>query len=220
MISGYNNWDRISSLRKEWAKKNPGGNWDEEFKRIIPQPELYKDKFVLISRGYYSAVNPRAVGISEEEWNDISVKIRMGHEYTHYFTKRVLLSMRNNALDEILADFAGIVYAAGEYKPDWFFTFMGLENYPNYRDGGRLQNYISSPPLSPASFKILQALVKKAVSNIAEFTKQQSIQLKQNIFKVILTLSCFTLEELASANTLDILTAKYNDINSRWRNYI
>ena len=219
MISGYNNWDRISSLRKEWVKKNPPASWDEEFKRIIPEAELYKDKFVLVSRGYYSAVNPKAVGLSEEEWNDISAKIRMGHEYTHYFTKRVLLSMRNNALDEILADFSGIVYAAGEYKPDWFFTFMGLENYPNYRDGGRLQNYINSPPLSPAAFKILQTLVKRAVVNIDEFTKKQSFQLKKNIFKVILTLACFTLEELSSTHALHILTAKYNDINSRWRNY-
>jgi hypothetical protein len=48
----------------------------------------------------------------------------------------------NNALkDELIADTMGIVEAFGEYRRDLFLQFMGLENYPDYRWGGRLQNY-------------------------------------------------------------------------------
>lgn len=44
-------------------------------------------------------------------------------------------------LDELIADYAGIVAAWGRYRADWFLRFVGLEDYPRYREGGRLQNY-------------------------------------------------------------------------------
>ena len=70
----------------------------------------------------------------------------MEHECAHYLTKRVTGSMSNNLLDELLADYVGIVAAAGTYRGDWALEFLGLEDYPAYRNGARLQNYRGSPP--------------------------------------------------------------------------
>lgn len=74
--------------------------------------------------------------------------------------------MRNNMRDELIADYQGIVAAnGGRYRADWFLRFIGLEAFPEYRQGGRLQNYRGQPPLSDGAFKILQVLVKDAAEN-------------------------------------------------------
>ena len=46
--------------------------------------------------------------------------------------------MRNNLHDELIADYAGITAAIGHYRAAWFLRFLGLEDYPTYRPGGRL----------------------------------------------------------------------------------
>ena len=74
--------------------------------------------------------------------------------------------MRNNLLDELVADFMGITAAAGRYRADWFLRFMGLESFPAYREGGRLQNYRGRPPLSEGAFGVLRALMKDIAENL------------------------------------------------------
>ena len=100
------------------------------------------------------------------EWRRTSTTIRLEHECTHYFTLRVFGSMRNNLLDELIADYMGITAAAGRYRADWFLRFMGLESFPAYREGGRLQNYRGQPPLSEGAFGVLGALVKDIAENL------------------------------------------------------
>ena len=109
--------------------------------------------------------------------------------------------MRNNLLDELIADYRGIVAAIGKYRADWFLHFIGLESFPNYREGGRLQNYRGEPPLSEGSFKILQALVIRAAKNLEDFDKQFShcSRALTDQVAILLTLSKLTLEELANA---------------------
>ncbi len=79
--------------------------------------------------------------------------------------------MQNNLLDELIADYQGIVAAVGHYRADWFLRFVGLESFPNYREDGRLQNYRGQPPLSNQAFKILQALVVAAAQNLEQFDR-------------------------------------------------
>jgi hypothetical protein len=52
-----------------------------------------------------------------------------------YFTRRVFGSMRNNMLDELIADYIGIIEAMGTYQADWFLRFVGLEDFPMVRGG-------------------------------------------------------------------------------------
>lgn len=98
-------------------------------------------RVILLSDGWYSAVLPEAVGLTDPEWKEKSLVLRRTHELAHYYTLRALGFMNNALKDELIADTMGIIEAFGEYRRDLFLRFMGLENYPEYRWGGRLQNY-------------------------------------------------------------------------------
>jgi hypothetical protein len=204
IVSGFNNWDRIHSLRQQWSARNSGNcsesSWAAEFQRIIPQKELYQDRFIILSDGPYSDVSARDMGLKEPQWQRLSLTIRLEHECTHYFTRRLFDSMRNNMLDELIADYRGIVAATGYYRADWFLRFLGLESFPNYREGGRLQNYRGQPPLSDGAFKILQALAIAAAENLERFDAEYADKLRDSNIQplMLMGLTYLTLEELAS----------------------
>ncbi len=169
MVAGFNNWDRIREYRRRWEEE--GGDrseaaWQDEFRRLVPRKGLYQDRFLILSTGPYSNVAAGEIGLSDPAWRRISTTIRLEHECTHYFTLRVFGSMRNNLLDEIIADYMGITAAAGRYRADWFLRFMGLESFPVHREGGRLQNYRGRPPLSEGAFGVLRALMKDIAENL------------------------------------------------------
>lgn len=202
IVAGFNNWDRIRRYRRQWEAKNSDNSevkWKAEFRAIVPQKQLYQDKFIILSGGCYSNVSATDIGLDELEWRGLSLTIRLEHECTHYLTRRLFNSMRNNLLDELIADYKGIVAAYGHYRADWFLRFMGLESL-RYREGGRLQNYRGQPSLSDQAFKILQALVKNAAINLQKFDTQYSDKLRtvngQTV--MLMALTCLTLEELAS----------------------
>lgn len=219
MVAGYNNWDRIANLRKQWESNFElsgfnltSASWSQEFRRIIPQKHLYQDRFIILSPGEYSAVSAEAIGLSEKEWLNLSLKIRLEHECTHYFTRRAFSCMQNNLLDEVIADFMGLVSATGTYRADWFLRFVGLECFPKYRSGGRLENYQGDPPLSDEAFPVLQALVYSAAKNLQQYQNLLNItfhhdhregQLAHAI--ALITLTSLTLEELASEKALTLL---------------
>jgi hypothetical protein len=203
MVSGLNNWDRVRQYRQQWEDQNPtncsSASWAEEFGRLIPQKELYQDRFIILSDGPYSNVPASDVGLNEPEWRCLSLTIRLEHECTHYFTHRLFNSMRNNLLDELIADYRGIVAATGQYRADWFLRFLGLESFPNYREGGRLQNYRGQPPLSNGAFITLQALIKAAAENLERFDAKHAGELRNPNGQplMLMALSYLTLEELA-----------------------
>jgi hypothetical protein len=204
IVSGFNNWDRIRQYRKQWEARNPNNcsetNWKAEFQQIIPQKKLYQDRFIILSSGSYSNVSASDMKLSEPEWQRLSLTIRLEHECTHYFTCRLFSSMRNHLLDELIADYRGIVAATGSYRADWFLRFLGLESFPVIREGGRLQNYRGQPPLSDRAFKILQSLVKAAAENLEHFNINHASELKTVKSQVLMlvALTNLTLEELAS----------------------
>lgn len=202
IVSGYNNWNRIYQHKKNWQAQQMNSfksEWSSEFKSLIAQKELYQDTFIILSTGDYSNIPANQLGLTETEWQEISLKIRLEHESTHYFTHRFFGSMRNNLLDELIADYRGIVAAIGNYRSDWFLRFIGLESFPNYRKGGRLENYRGEPPLSGGAFKILQNLVISAAKNLEDFDRKFFVNPRQiaDEFAVLLSLSKLTLEELA-----------------------
>lgn len=203
IVAGFNNWDRVRQYRQQWEQKNPTAcsesDWSLEFQRLIPQKSLYQDRLIILSEGPYSNVSAHNLGLADKEWNELSLLIRLEHECTHYLTHRLFGFMRNHLLDELLADYRGIIAAIGDYRADWFFWFVGLEDYPIYREGGRLQNYRGNPPLSIGAFRVLQALVKDAAKNLEKFHIQHSKDLKNKSdhVQLLIALTQLTLEELA-----------------------
>lgn len=203
IVSGFNNWDRIRQYRHQWERANPTAcseqDWAAEFQRLVPQKALYQDRFILLSEGPYSAVTAADLGLEAAAWRHLSLLIRLEHECTHYFTYRVLGAMHNHLLDELIADYRGIVVATGHYQADWFLRFMGLES-TCYREGGRLENYRGNPLLSAGAFKILGSLVQAAARNLERFDETYRNQLNhpQPDALVAIALTHLTLEELAS----------------------
>ena len=116
--------------------------------------------------------------------------------------------MQNRLLDELIADYMGIVAAAGCFKADWFLRFMGLENFPEYRNGGRLENYRGNPPLSNGAFKLLQTLAGQAALNVERFDAQygQNKKIGENSAFMLFALARLTIEELASKQGIRLLS--------------
>jgi hypothetical protein len=204
IVSGFNNWDRIYQYRQQWEAENFGNcsdsHWKTQFQRLIPQKQLYQDKFIILSDSFYSNVSAKDIGLDETQWQQLSLTIRLEHECTHYFTRRLFNSMRNNIFDELIADYRGIIAALGYYRADWFLRFLGLESFPTYREGGRMQNYRGNPLLSEGAFEILQALVKAAAENLQRFHSKYTEKLTDSNIQplMLMTLTYLTLEELAS----------------------
>lgn len=173
MISGVNNWSRIRQLKANWLAAHPSGNWARQFRQhLLPHPALYQDKLIVLSRKPYSNVSAEEMQLSSARWLDASTTIRLEHECAHFFTLRYFGNMSNNMHDELLADYMGITRIAGNFRAAWFLRFVGLEDYPSYRRGGRLENYLGKPPLSDAAFSVLQQIVYDAAIQVEEFDRR------------------------------------------------
>ncbi|MBQ7216826.1 MAG: hypothetical protein IJS39_12685 [Synergistaceae bacterium] len=109
-------------------------------------------RFLTLSRKFYSNTSHEYVGLSPEEWREKSMLIRREHEITHYYTKTFYGSASSNLHDELIADFMGMYSAFGHYDAKLFRHFMGLDG-----SDGRLSLYTSG--LSPES--------QRAVAEIA-----------------------------------------------------
>ncbi|MFH7026292.1 MAG: DUF7005 family protein [Heteroscytonema crispum UTEX LB 1556] len=132
-----------------------------------------------------------------------------------YVNRRVFGSMRNNMLDELIADYQGIAAVnGGRYRADWFMHFIGLESFPDYREGGRLQNYRGQPPLSDGAFSILQILLKQAAQNLEKFNSLHFSELgtPENRARLLTVLSSLTLEELADPRLILL-----EEVWEKWR---
>lgn len=222
MIAGFNNWHRIHELKKAWSeasdddKEHP--TWQEAFASIRQQKRLYQDRFMLLSDGPYSAVPASDLGLDEDTWRTKSLTLRRDHECAHYFTRRLFGSMRNNLLDELIADYAGIVAAEGHYRADWFLRFVGLHTYPDFEPGGRLSIYRGKPPLSDGAFRVLQRLVVRAAANLEKVDREalpregRGPQLQA---AAVAALSSLRVDELASDRGAEMLHRRLADVRAK-----
>ena len=213
MVAGYNNWERIHQARRAWEALDPEerttASWSEEFRRIRQHKELYQDRFILLSDGPYSAIAATDLGLDEETWREKSLALRREHECTHYFTRRYYGSMRNHMHDELIADYMGIVAAEGRFRADWFLRFVGLEDYPRYRDGARLDIYRGDPPLSDGAFRVLHTLVRRAAENVEIFDGcwPAGPRAPEQRGRALCALASLSLIELASPDAVERLRA-------------
>lgn len=200
-------WTRCSSLMAElylsWAGRIPVLYMKEreEFEYLIRQlffrgeerpipPSLgaltirgLKDKsgishrIILLSSGYYSGVSPKEMGLSEALWMEKSHIIRLQHECAHYYMLRACGELNSGLKQELIADAMGIITAFGVYRAEYFLRFLGLERYPVYREGGRLQNYVSRKLREPERGQAMRDMADKAwraAYNLEEFLRKNS----------------------------------------------
>lgn len=221
MVSGYNNWSRIRELRRQWEalpeEERETPTWSEEFQRLQSRRELYQDRFILLSDGPYSAVPAADLGLEEAEWRAISLALRRDHECAHYLTRRLFGSMRNNLLDELIADYTGLVGATGRFRAAWFLRFVGLEDFPLYRPGGRLDLYRGKPPLSDGAFRALQTLVERAAENLERFDAKLPAGPRgpEETALLIAALASLRLEDLAAGDAEERLSRTLAELRRR-----
>lgn len=142
---------------------------------------------ILLSDGYYSAVPPEKIGLEPEEWIRKSFVLRRTHECTHYYTLRAHSFMNNALKDELIADAMGIIEAFGEYRAELFLRFVGLEHYPTYREGGRLQNYLPKDlNATEEEFREMQDMAYAAANALEAFLKENPAYTKDDAGKLAL----------------------------------
>lgn len=220
LANGINNWERIHSLKKQWIKNNPFGNWNDEFtKNILPNQDAYKDKIIVLSTKPYSNISFDKLELSEEVWKNLSFSIRLEHECVHLYTLKRYGVAANNLHDELIADYIGISKALGSYNKEWMLLFMGLEEFPKYRKGARLQNYLEDTQLSEENFQKLIGIIKNAIESIADFDIQLG-KITSNIDLICrIEALCETgLLNIASECGAYLLTSKYNEKLNRNNN--
>jgi hypothetical protein len=209
LVSGFNNWDRIGTYRAEWQAADPAHSspdaWSVEFRRLLPRKQLYQDRFIILSGGPYSNVAAPDLGLGENDWLECSLKIRREHECTHYFSVRMFGLLQHNVLEELVADFVGTIRGFGRYRADAALRFLGLEAFPGYRAGGRVENYRGDPPISDAAFEVMCSLTHAAVQTlvrVADFSNQLAAG-HESLARLVFALTTLTLEELASEDALE-----------------
>ena len=203
IVNGLNNWDRVAAYRARWEREHPDDaatGWGEEFPRFAARKELYQDRFIILSRGPYSAIDVNDTGMSEDDWLARSLVIRREHECTHYFTYRVFRSMRNNVFDELVADFVGLIRAFAGYRNDLARRFLGLEAFPAIRPGSRIEVYRGG--LSDRALGTIASLAVNATKHLQALSDQQGARLSDLglLARMTFALSLLTLEELASTD--------------------
>ena len=97
-------------------------------------------RVILLGQAPYSNVPAQRLGLEEDDWLRCSFRLRLAHECAHYETLRLFGNMRNNALDEILADALGQLAAFGNFSARRQRLFFGLEQGTG-RCTGRLSFY-------------------------------------------------------------------------------
>jgi hypothetical protein len=213
IIGGFNNWDRIASLRRAWEASGPASSsplgWTARWREIVRDPGLYQDRFIVLGSGPYSGETAADVGLGEAEWTRSSIAIRLEHECTHHFTRRVLGSMRNRLGDELIADYMGIVAATGHFRADWLVRFLGLERHPVFRPGGRLEEYRGDLALDSGSFRVLCAAVERCARNLEAIDRlrppwTRSADSAADKAEMILALAAIGLEGLAGESAVDM----------------
>jgi hypothetical protein len=216
IVNGLNNWDRVARVRRRMERERgvPFDEvaWTEAFRGVVPQKALYQDRLIILSRDPYSAVPADAVRMDDAAWRETSVAIRREHECTHYFTLRAFGVMRNNLLDEFVADFAGLGRAFGRYDADLALRFLGLEKYPAYRAGGRFENYLQTPPLAADAAVILRAIVVRAAHQVESFTRGMDLGDPTVCARLVVALAGSTLVELAGGEAEARLATRLSSV--------
>ncbi len=129
-----------------------------------------KTRFIILSQKPYSNVSAKTLGLTEDDWLEKSMQIRLEHECTHFFTKKYFGTAQNHLHDELVADFFGIMKAFGFYKAEYFEYFMGIRG----TEGSRLLCYI--PDCSKNLFEVLKETAVKAAAFLEDISQKEDFK--------------------------------------------
>ena len=202
-INGYSNRSRYVRVREALALNlmQPEGR----------NPQLWKDKFLIISSGPYSGVPASEMNLDHGIWIQRSTDIRLHHESCHYTIRRLFPKMKFGLQDELVADFAGLMGAFGTFRAADFLLFMGLENFPVRRRGGRLENYARELCSDAGNAAAAGQLLVEAARNLERFFGSWiPLRYSAEKLRVLAVLTWLPLETLASPGAGEVLDSLLN----------
>ncbi|MBE6101164.1 MAG: hypothetical protein E7200_03540 [Selenomonas ruminantium] len=136
---------------------------------------IFKHCVLLLNRAPYSNIPARELGLEQEEWLERSHRLRTAHECGHYETLRLFGGMKNNALDEILADALGQIAAFGDFDADRQRLFFGLKKGGDTCTG-RLTFYCQKVAAEerPKIYKAVNEVLDEVAAELKELRGRQA----------------------------------------------
>ncbi len=138
-ITGITNWRKIENHMNDYIIS--GGDylsWKEELKRFTDNKKNYQDSVIIIKDCDYCGITAKEAGFSEEEWNDISLKIRIYNACTRYTFRHMYKRKTNIIWDEAVADCIGLLFALNKYDTGLAKKFFGISK-KGYSGKGKLE---------------------------------------------------------------------------------
>ena len=171
-----------------------------------PTSHPTRERFLLVSADT-SGETSRASGVMQSLWRKSLPMIRCEHGSTHYFSRRILGSMRNLFPDEVIAHFYGLACVLGRFRAEWMMESLGFANSDRGMQDLTRTPQCADPPLSSGALSCLLKVVENAASNLEVFAKEicrpgMTLATKASI---LLTLFAFSLEELAMPDAAEWL---------------
>lgn len=116
------------------------------------------------------------------------------------------------------ADYAGITAVTGRFRAAWFLRFHGLESFPAYRAGGRLDIYRVDPPLSDGAFQRLHGLIKEVAETVERFDATRPDHPRERTL-ALLALAVLGLQALAGPDGEEHLQRTVEELRGKvgWR---
>ena len=162
-ITGINNQRKLEGHQKEYIKERNRDAYNA-FQYFIAKKKNCTDKIIVLSKGGYSGVDYKRTKYPLSRWYEISKKIRIYHEYTHFIYRNLFMEKRDIIREEIICDAMGLLYAISEYDTSLAKMFLGVE-HEKYTWGGRLESYIEKG-------SDIEAAASKAKRIIAEVSER------------------------------------------------
>ncbi len=216
LVAGYVNWRRVRTALLE------DGIWSDPLapvsstalKRLRTEPFRFRDTYVVLSEGSYSGVPASAMGLDASTWRALSTQLRLEHEAAHYVCRRALGEMRNALLDELAADYAAITISTGSFDATWLRRFMGVDQYPRFRAGGRLENYGRRDGRTTQGFAALQKMTLDASLSLEKFDLMRNAACTGNahrldIARAVVAIMQTGLEALCASNGQTVLFRRW-----------
>lgn len=179
------NEHRLQEKKKLYYATIP---WDMEYKKIcFLEPWTIRDTFILLTDAPYSNVH-----LLEDSWIEKSFKIRLEHEFTHYWIQRLFAPKKTTCLEEILCDWAGCIAVWNQYNANYALQFLGIDD--SQEETSRFFFYTRS--LSRQTQQYYKSLIQDSLNHLQQLTEQYYT--KENFERFFLTLALFSIKMLSS----------------------
>lgn len=187
MISGLINWEKVRKYLNKQPEEECFVNsyvWNCLRKNNCD----YLDRIILLSSGWYSGIAPEMIGLSNEDWTEKSITIRMYHEIAHFVCRSHYPKNIDVIRDEVFADMIGMIAAFGHYDVDMAKVFLGIDG-TEISENARIRYYLKNHDAC-SGCKEISFWVSWLAKRLTEQKQENICDGIVNIFEEMLGVEC------------------------------